>query len=227
MELTTPAIVLAAFYRLVGTDEDDPALIEHGEAENDVAFQYLTRGARTAQRWMLKQGYDGWRVRSTALTFSGSDDVDGGRYASLPTNFLRAYGNRKRSALVEAGGNRWGREIDPEQDDWRGDGYYIRGEQLWLTRMASPPTTLYLDFHFKHPTWTASVTIDFPMDARALIIAEAANVAKEENWLTGGRELEAKIERALVRAQKEAHDIARPTKSPRRMKEVVRHGNRW
>ena len=227
MDLTTVARVLQSFYRLVGVTPDDPGLIEQGEAENDVAYLFLTRGSRAAQRWMLKSGYGGWRKRSAALSWTGSDAVDGGRYATLPDDFLRAYGNERRSALVEAGGNRWGTQINPDEDDATGNGYYIRGEQIWLTRKANPPATLYLDYHYRHPVWASAITIDFPLEARGLIVAEAANAAKEESWLPGDQTLETKIASALRLARAEALDVSRPTKQARTLRKPTRRANRW
>jgi hypothetical protein len=231
MELTTAAQHLAAFYRLGGVTSDDDALTEQGEATDEVGYLYLTRGCRAAQRWMLSKGYSGWRKRSSALTWSGSDSTDGGRYSDIPADFLRLYGDRRRrSALVEADGKQWGVEVDPTEDDRTGNGYYLKNDQLWLLRGAGPPSTVYLDYHYKHPKWTAALAdadIDFPLDARWLIPAEAAEAAKEESWLPGGPEMEFKIERALAKAQREALGIARQSKAPREWKRPLRHGNRW
>lgn len=232
MDLDSVAKVRYAFYRLVGSDENDTSLTEQGESTNDVAYVFLTRGTRAAQRWLLKQGYQGWRKRSSALSWSGADATDGGRYSAVPSDFLRAYGNQKKSALVEANGERWGQEIHPENDHWEGDFYYFRGlaaggDGVWLTRRANPPTTVYLDYHYAHPVWSASVTIDFPLQIRALAVTEAAACAKDDNWLPGGLDLEAKIERALQRARTEAMDFARPTKQPRELRKPARFGNRW
>ena len=227
MELDSVTKIREAWYRLLGTTEDDPALVEQTEAVNDVAYEFLTVGCREAQRHMLKMGFKGWRKRSAALSWSGTDAADGGRYSALPTDFLRAYGNRTVSALREASGDRWGSEIDPDDDNLKGDYYYIRGEQLWLGRSASPPATVYLDYHYKHPLWSASVTIDFPMDARMLIVAEAAAAAMLESWLLGGPELEQKISRALMQWRERARGISRATKSPRQFAKPVRFGSRW
>ena len=227
MELDTPAKVVAAWYRLVGSLSSDGALTEQGEATDDVVYTYLTRGCRNAQRWMLKMGYGGWRKRTTALTWSGSDAADGGRYATLPSDFLRSYGNQRVSALREADGDQWGQEVKEEEDQLRGDYYYIRGEQLWLGRDASPPTSLFLDYHYKHPLWSSTTTIDFPMDARALIVAEAAVAAMAENWLPGDSAMERKIEIALMRAREEAREIVRVTKGPRTLRKPYRAGNHW
>lgn len=229
MELSTVARCRNAFLRLVGTDDTDSALTDLGEAANEVVDLYLTRGCRDAQRWMLKMGYDGWRKRSSALTFTGTDAADGGQKATLPSDFMRTSGNTRRSALREASGDSWGAQIDQEEDSHKGNYYYLRGTELWLARTAVPPTTVYLDYHYQHPTWTglADGSIDFPLEVRPLIIAEAANVAKEENWLPGGRDMEAKIERALARAREAARDFARQTKGPRTFRKPVRWGNHW
>ena len=225
MELSTPALVVAAWYRLVGSESADDALVAHGESADDVAYQALTRGCRNAQRTMLGFGYGGWRVRSAALSFSGTDATTGGRYASLPSDFLRAAGSRRQSALEEANGDPWGQEVDDSKV--KGNGYYLQGDELWLTRNASPPSTLYLAYHYTHPVWSASVTIDFPVDARYLIVAEAANVAKEESWEVVGPEGAGKIERALMRAKEEARGVARLTKSPRQFKRPYRGASHW
>lgn len=228
MELDAVAKFVAEFFRLLGTDSTDPGLTANGEAPDDVAYLHLTAGCRDAQRWMLKMGYKGWRKRSAALSLAGTDSSDGGRYASLPSDFLRAAGNQKQSALRQADGTGWGQEVTDNEDQYHGDGYYIRGEQLWLTRGAQPPTTLYLEYHYTHPAWSAALsTIDFPMDARNLIVAEAANAAKEENWLPGGPELEGKLERNLMRVREKARDVARPTRQARQFRKPVRVGNHW
>lgn len=223
--------VLAAWYRLAGTTSDDEALVEQGEAVDDVAYQSLTRGCRIAQRWMLDVGYGGWRKRSAALTFSGTDAANGGKYVSLPDDCLRIWGrydDNNMSPLRQANGDPWGRLVAGQDDVLKGDYCYVRGEQLWLTRTAQPPATLYLDYHYQHPTWDTDLDdadIDFPVDARYLIIAEGVNVAKEENWYPLGADGEQRIERALVRARNEAIGVARQHKSPRRFRKPTRMGN--
>jgi len=227
VELDTVAKVLYAWYRLVGTTSADGALTDLGEGTNDVAYLYLTRGSRKAQRWMADMGYGGWRKRGSALSWSGADATDGGRYSALPSDFLRAYGSARLSALRKADGTPWGQEVTAHEETVKGDFYYLRGEQLWITRLANPPSALYLEYHYKHPAWDGDTTIDFPMDARPLIVAEAANVAKEEDWFPHGPEIEQKIERALARAREEARGVARQTKQPRQFQRPRRIGNRW
>lgn len=228
MELDSVSKVKFAFLRLVGTEADDPELVLHGESVDEVIYLYLTRGSRAAQRYMLENGYQGWVKRSAALTWSGSDAADGGRHTDLPTDFLRAYGHSRMSALEEADGDRWGSEIRTDEEyKYKGDGYYFRGEELWLTRQAESPATVYLRYHYKHTLWSSGVTIDFPMDARPLIVAEAADLARNENWTVLEREDELRIDRALDRAQKEARDLCRPSKQPRVLRRPPRFGSRW
>lgn len=232
MELDTVVKVVAAFYRLVGTDSGDQSLIEQGETIDDVVYLNLTQGCRKAQRWMIQNGSGDWRKRtSSVLTFTGTDALDGGRKVTLPSDFLRAYGNFRRSALVQANGDRWGTEIVEYDDNMKGDLYYIRGRELWVTRIANLPTSgVFLDYHYIHPLWEANLDdadIDFPMEARHLIVAYAAESAMDDNWLPGGVELEGKINRAVKKRESEARQIARPTKQPRRFKKPWRFGNRW
>jgi len=225
-DLSTVAKVVNAFYRLTGEESGDQEMEYRGEETDEVAYTYLTRGCRTAQRWMISMGYGGWRKRSDALSWSGTDGTTGGTYSDVPDDFLRAYGNKRRSALVKAGGDRWGREIDPEDDHLKGDLYYVRGEELWLGRTATPPSPLYLDYHYRHPVWASDTTIDFPLEAMTLIPAKGAVAAMDDNWLPGGPEMEQKILRAEIRAENEARDIARATKNPRTFRKPARNGNR-
>ena len=232
MELDSVAKVRYAFLRLVDTEADDPDLEVHGETATDVIYVNLTRGFRQAQRWMISQGYDGWRKRSSAITsWSGSDATTGGKYNAVPTDFLKAYGDKSRSAFVKVNGDRWGYEVEPDEDIQKGNYYYYRGgssgQEIWLARGASVPSPIYLEYHYTHPAWTSSVTIDFPMDARALGVAYAANSAMQDAWLPGGQELEVKISRSLNFAQEEARRLARPSKSPRQIKKPTRYGSSW
>lgn len=230
-EFTTVEHHVDAWYRLVGSVANDQSLIEQGEDPDDVVYLNLTRGCRRAQRYMLRLGFGGWRKRTSALTFTGSDNLDGGvMVTALPSDFLRAYGDERRSALTRPNGDRWGFQVNERDDHLKGDTYYFRGHELWLGRTASPPTTLFLDYHYQHPIWDSQLQdgdIDFPLEARPLIPAEAAFVAMSDNWLPGGRELEQKIDRAVKVAQEEARHIARPTKQPRQFMKVRRFGNRW
>jgi hypothetical protein len=227
MELDTVARCVQAFYRLVGTESGDTELTLRDEAENDVAYLYLTRGARSAQRYMLRNGWGGWLKRSDVRTWEGTDDANGGRYTTLPPDFLRAAGDHSRSPLVEPNGDRWGGLVEQDQNEVRGNGCYIRGFRLWLLRGAQPPDVLHLEYHYRHAAWSDSVVIDFPLQARWLVVAEAASAAKDESWLPGGPDLEIKIERAVQNARKEALDIARQTRAMKQLKKPRRYGNRW
>ena len=227
MELDTVAKVRYAWYRLMGSLPADYALQELGEGEDDVAYVYLTQGCRNAQLWMLDNGYQGWRQRSDALSWTGSDATTGGRYDDLPSDFLQLDGNRDRSALVQANGDRWGPQIDSKDDNIKGNGFYILGEEIWLARSASPPSTLYMKYHYEHPAWTSTVTIDFPMNARSLIVAEAADSAMNENWFIGDNEERAAINRMLLKAQAKTRRFVRQTKQSRQWRKPQRLGGRF
>jgi len=225
-QLDSVANILEAWYRLVGSIPTDFALTELGEAEDEVGYIYLTQGSHDAQLYMLDNGYKGWCQRSDALSWEGTDATTGGKYDDLPADFLRADGNQDRSALVQTNGDRWGTQIETENDTAKGNYYYFKGDEIWLARTASPPTTLYLKYHYAHPEWESDTTIDFPMRARSLVVAEAANAAKEENWFVGDHTMEAKIREAVLLAQKRARLCARQTKQPRRFRKQKVLG-RW
>jgi len=227
VELTAAAQFVRGFYRLVGEMSSDPELVALGESVDEIAYIYLTQGTRAGQRWMLDCGYMGWRKRSSALTWTGTDDTTGGTYSDLPSDFLRAFGSQQKSALVEADGRPWGTEVHTLDDTLEGDGYYFRGDELWLLRRASPPSTLYLSYHFLHPAWDATTEVDFPVEARGLIPAEAANLASLENFLPGGNEMLAKIDRALKVARERARGLGRPSKQARMMRKPARYNSRY
>lgn len=239
-ELDSSTDLLNAFYRLVGTDAGDPALVANGESVNDVANTYLGRGSRMAQQFMLKAGYDGWRSRSAALVFSGSDAADGGQYADLPPDFIKAYGNGRtvsESALTQPDGTPWGTEIHPSlAGATQGNAYYFRAvggsvpqavQQLWLTRLASPPNPLHLHYHYRLITVvTTNPLIDFPFDARGLIVAYAAELAKTESWLPDDEQF-GKISAAVTAAEKEARAYAKQSRRQREFRHAVRFGSHW
>ena len=230
IDLDSVANVLLAFYRLVGSESADIALTERGEGDDDVAYLYLTRGSRAAQRFMLKTGYTDWLTRSSALTWTGSDATTGGVYSTLPTDCLRAYGDEdpRRRALINADGSGWGRQIRPDEASYNeGDFFYFDSGKLWLARLAAPPSPLYLRYHKMHAAWHSAVTIDFPLEARSLIVASGAVEAMQEDWLPGGQAMEQRIERALARAKENARDVARQTKQPRTLRKPTRWGNHW
>jgi hypothetical protein len=228
MDLDTVPQISRAFARLVGVPVTDEALTEMGDDSGEVVNQYLTRGCRAAQRWLLKKGYHGWIGNHGPLQWQG-EEWSGGRYAPLPADFLRAYGNTERSALLKSDGSDWGQEVPPEQSHVaRGDVYWIPDTtRICLGRGATPPDPLHLAYHRRHPAINASTEIEFPVEARPLIVAEAAAMAREENWIPGGAEMYGKIDSALRTARLQALDIARLTKSQRTVFPNNRYGTRW
>lgn len=232
-ELDSVSKVLAAFYRMTGNTTSDPSLVARGEAADETAYQLLTRGCRVAQDWMLQCGYVGWRKRSSALSWSGTDAADGGRYSALPTRFMQAYAPRDawglRTCLVQANGDRWGTQITPDERHLEGDFYYFFNtdgtDQIWLARNANPPATVYMNYIEAHDAWNTGVTISFPLECRHLIVSEAASLGMDESWFPAGPELQQSIQRALERDREHARDVARQTKAPRVIRRPARFGN--
>ncbi len=226
-ELDTVGEFRQAFYRLVGSVSTDHALVAQGESVNGVADYYLTRGARRAQTWLLRNGYQGWRKRSSAITWLGSDSTTGGRYSDLPADFLRLYGDKHRSALTQANGDGWGTHILASEDRRLGNFYYVRDQQIWITRNANPPTNVFLTYHYRHPVFEDAVTLDFPEVLAVLVPPEAAKLAMSDNWLPGGGEMKSAIREALQDAREECRHHARQSKEPRRMKRRKVFGTHW
>lgn len=237
--LDTVSELVDAFYRTCGTVSDDDALVENGEAVDAVAYVHLTRAIRAAQRSMIDMGLtDWWRKRSAAITsWSGADSTDGGRYVALSStasDFLRLFQRkvqgqaRRCGALVEAGGDSWGWEIHADEEEVKGDYYYLKGAQLWLARTASPPSTLYLSYYYQHPVISAATaSFDFPTDAMHLVLWSAVNAAKGEAWFPLGPDGDAKIREGLKLAEVEAKKVARQTRTPREWGRPIRYGTRW
>lgn len=222
---------LQAFYRLTGVEPEDPSLSHTGEAEHEVAFELLTRGAWAAQRHMLRMGYTGWRKRSDPIVWEDGG-ADGGKVWDLPADFLRAFGRQEggRSALVTSDGRRWGQQTGPEDSHQRGNYYHIDGNQLRIASLSAPVGKLRLDYHYRHPEWNDDLEdddIDFPVEARPLIVAEAAAIGADESWFPGDEDSYMKIQRARMRSQEEARHVSRPTKEPRSFRRPTRFGNHW
>lgn len=208
-----------AWHRLTGTTSDDDALTENGEGATDVVDLCLTHGFWAAQRHLIANGMaNRWRKRSAALSFSGSDTADGGRYTDLPDDFLRLSGDETRSSIVRANGDRWGTLITGENDSRRGSYYYLKNDQLWLARGADVPTTAYLDYQYRHPEITTGVALDFPLEVRMLGVAYGAEVGMAEGWFPYDESGQAKITRAVTYWESQGRKTARESREPRRTK---------
>jgi len=226
-----------AFYQLVNTTSDDDALVEQGEAVDEIANRALQYGVWNAQTYLISIGAGNrWRTTSSALTWSGSDST-GGKYTALPADCLRIAGDERNSALRSADGVQWGMLVD-ERDRFRvrGNYYYLLdhdGEsRLWLARGANPPSGTVLDYFYRHPTWTddtgtADNAVDFPEMDRAMIPAEAAYYAMTQSWVPRGLELATRIQQARNNARSEARLRVNMTRQPRRTRNVRGIGTHW
>lgn len=217
-DLSTVAELLRLFYRLSGTTTSDDGLTENSEAADEVAYTCLNFGMQEAQRFMIGCGMtERWRKRNTAwTTWTGTDAADGGRYNTLPTDFLRLSGrpyDRMRSSLTEANGEKWGVEITDNEEFVRGNSYYLKNDQLWLTRNAAVPTTIYLDYQFKHPEMASGVTLNFPEDAMGLVAAYGVRKASMEGWFPSNPEL---AERNVMLWEKQARSVANRSRGQRK-----------
>ena len=228
MDLLSLDDLRRGFYRLVGALPEDPSTNEHSAGKHDLADEYLTLGLRAAQRWLIENGYHGWITVSDPLEFEDPGAGFGGKRAPLPDDFMQAFGSDRRSALVKSDGSGWGREVDGRNPSVTGDVYWIPDLlNVWVGNRAQPPSGLRLRYHYRHAPMEPGVTIEFPVEARRLIVAEAGQYAREDAWLPGGQDMETKIERAQQKARTQARRVARMTRSPRKMEAPKRLSNRW
>jgi hypothetical protein len=221
-----------ALYRLVNTDDEDDALLEHDATPLDGVHEALEVGLDDAQLYLIDSGLgDYWLASSGAISWQGSDPE---RFWPLPDGegadprFLRMYGDRDSSALRDGRGRRWGREI-PATMRWRyrGNAYYTTGPRLYLARGASPPHDLVLDYLYRPPVLEDGVEVDFPREHRPLIVAYAARYAMEQSWLAGGPEMEQKILRNLRSRKAEAWRRARRSRTPKMAEPSPMVGDHW
>ena len=227
--LTDRASILREFFRLVDTDSSDDDLTEHDASSLEGVYGLLSEAMLEAQDDMLRFGVgEFWLQRSsTTLSFSGSESTDGGRYASLPDDFRRAYGDEDDSALVEADGDRWGQEILPELRHVWGDNYYFRGDgKLWITRKARVPASgLYLEY-YRAPTELADGTdADFPAEHRSLIPAHAAVLAIPQAWFPGDQFDEQRLRQNLEARRQRAFSMGRRSRKRRQIRPKAMRGN--
>ena len=140
--LTDRASLARAFSRLTATSPDNNAFTEFDNATGEALYQFLQYGLWDAQAWLIDAGLaDRWVSVSSALTWSGADSSDGGRYATLPSDFLRAIGDDHRSCLRVPGSSPWGQQVDlRDRFNSASNRYWLQDETIWITKGSTPPT---------------------------------------------------------------------------------------
>ena len=103
----------------------------------------------------------------------------------------------------------------------------MANERLWLTRGASPPSDLVMDYHRRVDTLADGENADFPEEDRGLIVAYAAALAREEHWYTGGQLGDARIERNLRMRKTTASRRARRTSAPKKIETPIVFDHWW
>lgn len=221
--------------RLIAMSTSDGSLGEHEATSGDTLNHLIQHGTWEAQNYYLNHvDPNRWRTRSSAITWSGADSTDGGRYVALASNFLRLYGDKEKSALVEADGTRWGTLIEPtERYEVRGAFYWIDAttsgvERLWIARDADPPATVYYEYTYRHPTFSDdSTAAEFPLQHCPLIVAFAAEYAMLHALFPGSDELASKVERNLAFWKAQVFVAGRRSREPRKAKSGRVIGTRW
>jgi hypothetical protein len=225
----------AAFFNLLNTSADDEALGEHYADATEAANVYIQRGLESAQAFVIDFGDPSyWLVRSQPLTWS-KDEVTGtvvsadlGWWATLLSDFLRLAGDEHHSALLDADGRPWGRQIDPrDRHEYRGaEAYYLgRYGRLYLVPETSPPANASMEYYRRVLPLTSDDYLttagapDFqPVADRWIIVAFAADHAIYDSWPAGGAEMERKIRQNLAYWKEEMIRRWRRTRQPRRLR---------
>lgn len=219
-----------AWYRLCGVEPDDGAVSGADYGEHEVAHEYLTIGIRAAQRWMIDNGYRGWVALSDPLVFEDAGTVTGVKRAPLPGDYMLADGMERKSALQLRDGRRWGKQVDGESAGPRGNVYWIPNLQhVFVGIGAQLPESLSIRYFRRHPAFPldGSESIDFPVEARPLIVSEAAHAAMQDAWLPGGDPMKVGIAQRLDQDRERTRRVARTSRQQRKMNAPRRMGNRW
>ena len=227
-----------AFYRLLAISANDDALTEHDSEIQETVHYFIQSGIWNAQYWLLTNTeVKRWlRVfgpillapdlsRPTAPVWE-LDAVSGRLSVELPDDFIRLAGDAEDTGLyLQRGGSTgarvWGQQIDQrEKNRLRGNWFYIENDRLVLTPTANPPAELYFDFYYRHPLLTKDDDpLEFPVDVRPLIVAEAAVMALSESWLPFEEpESESRILRNLDYWRRISSSRGRQTRRPQRFR---------
>lgn len=216
--LPTRSDLRRAMYRLLGINADDEALVENGEAQNKVANDAVQNGIWLAQKFLIGLGFREWLKDSAPLSFTAR--ADGTHAAPLPSDFLRLAGDERDGALYDADGRTWGGLIDARKKRQAGPrAYWIENGFVRLGRFASPPSGLYIEYHYRHPTLTdETAVVDFPPDWAGMVAPEAAYLAMHEAWFPYGPEQAAKIADARAFWHRQAGPWMRKTQEPQKLR---------
>jgi len=230
-QLSTLNALKNGLYGLLNVSADDDAMTEFESTSGETVEDLLQYGLWAAQEWLINYAApDSWVKDSSALTWTGSDSTTGGVYSALPSDFLRLYGDDDYSALHLLDGSRWGTLIDASRRYvGTGDQYYILNGSLWLTRGASPPAGLVMQYYYKYPSIAAGALdmTDFPDRYRPLILAEAACIARDHSWFPGTGEAYQKLENNRREWRNRISVNARLSRVARSVKSKPVRGTHW
>ena len=217
--LDSKADLRRTFYSIMGIEPDDPAITAFDADPEETVDRLLYQGLLNAQSWMITwTPYRGWK--STVQLTLGDAETDGTRFAAFPSNLLRMAGDERTSPLLYSDGRRWGQMVDDRDPSIWGsyfwldngtdsDGLYVDG--IRFAKGASIPTTgIYLQYHYRHAELDDDTNIEFPLEDRILIPAEAAVIAVHEAWAPLVEESDQQmVLRNLMQHRKHAAERAR------------------
>lgn len=220
--------LVRAFYRLVGSSEDDETWDTERFGKESV-YELIQQGLWDAQEHMISAGaVDRWRKSHTIgpLTAAGYDPL----YVQMPADFLRLASTERQSGILDNSGRPWGQLVHRGLAAASPGGvtYWVDGTTLIFS---SSIPELHIDYHYRHPVLESddpgADPILFPVSDRPLIVAFAAQAAAEEAWFTGDDSAVIRIERRVQRMKLRAARSARTTREPRKLRPRGVHGTHW
>lgn len=208
-------------FRLLGLDPRDRNLPEYDSEIQESIHYFIQQGLWNAQLCLITSGRAPfWRSRALLEGWT-EDAVTEAKYVTLPEDFLRLDGDYYRSALFDASTKRpWGKLVATADGELaRGDCYWVSNDRLYTARGARLPTSLYANYFYRHPILeTDETALDFPLEIRPLIPAEAAVVALKEAWLPlDDGATRSRIDENHRYWRVKAEEMVRPTREPARM----------
>lgn len=203
-------------YRLLGIDARDRNLSSYDSDIQESVHYFIQQGLWNAQSHLITNGRARLWRRRWEISGWEDDEVTGARSTDLPSDFLRLDGDQYRSALYSAADERpWGQETSAQNGEtWRGNFFWVHNGRLWVSRGANLPQSLYGTYFYRHPVLEHDETpLDFPVEVRPLIPAEAAYVAMMESWLPLDDDAtRRRIQRNLEFWRAKAEEDLRPTR---------------
>lgn len=231
--LDNKAALRRGFFRILGVAPLDDSVSEHDSEAEETVNYFIQHGLWNAQAFLVTNtDANRWKATSGALTVLGTD-ATGGRSVALADDFLRLAGDEHHSALFDTGNQYrpWGTMVDPRtsQGIVGSSAYWVEDDTIRFSMGATIPAGLQYNYFQRHAVLDEDTAINFQLDLRPLIVAEAAALALAESWVPfDDAKTEANIQRNQAYWRSMATSRSRRTRRPSQFrKEPNPSGSNW